>query len=109
MAILKGCSSRSKPYQDCDVSDKKITSDLLNEVKYAVDNVKELSHNEEIPDNERRGVLIVDCNNSIYIDRPVIIYLGMEQDWNRSVIGKQYIDVEDETDKNVMRLNAFNA
>ena len=106
------CNKRTKiqvnnMISELDVSDKKITSDLLNEVKYAVDNVKELSHNEEIPDNERRGVLIVDCNNSIYIDRPVIIYLGMEQDWNRSVIGKQYIDVEDETDKNVMRLNAL--
>lgn len=106
------CNKRTKVQvsniiSELDVSDRTITSDLLNEVKYAVDNVKELSHNEEIPDNERTGVLIVDCNNSIYIDRPVVIYLGMEQDWNRTVIGKQYIDIEDETDKNVMRLNAL--
>ena len=89
------------------VREKTITTELLNEVLYAVDNVKQLTHNEEIPDNEKKGVLIVDCNNSIYIDRPVVIYLGMEQDWNKSVVGKPYIDADDETDKNVMRLNAL--
>ena len=89
------------------VKDQKVSSELLNEVIYAVDNVKQLSHNEEIPEYEKKGVLIVDCNNSIYIDRPVVIYLGMEQDWNRSVIGKPYLDAEDETDKNVARLNAL--
>ena len=89
------------------VKDQKVSSELLNEVIYAVDNVKQLSHNEEIPEYEKKGVLIVDCNNSIYIDRPVVIYLGMEQDWNRSVIGKPYLDAEDETDKNVTRLNAL--
>jgi hypothetical protein len=89
------------------IADTRITERILNEVKYAVDNVNELRHNEEIPDYEKKGVLIVDCNNSVYIDRPVVIYLGMEQDWNRPVVGKHYLDVEEETDKNVMRLNAI--
>ncbi|MBE6518467.1 MAG: PD-(D/E)XK nuclease family protein [Thermoplasmata archaeon] len=93
--------------EDLKVADTRITSVNLNEVKYAVDNVKELHHNEEIPENEKRGVLLVDCKNSVYIDRPVVIYLGMEQEWNISVVGKPYIDVEDETDKNVDRLNAL--
>ena len=92
---------------DLQVADTKITSVNLNEVKYAVDNVNELHHNEEIPEVEKRGVLLVDCNNSVYIDRPVVFYLGMEQDWNKTLIGKQYIDIEDETDKNVARLNAL--
>ncbi len=92
---------------DLQVADQKITSINLNEVKYAVDNVKELHHNEEIPEDEKKGVLLVDCNNSIYIDRPVVFYLGMEQDWNKTLVGKQYIDIEDETDKNVARLNAL--
>ena len=87
--------------------DTKITRLNLNEVKYAVDNVKELHHNEEIPDNEKKGVLLVDCNNSVYIDRPVVVYLGMEQDWNKNIVGKQYIDIEDETEKNVERLKAL--
>ncbi|MBE6528619.1 MAG: PD-(D/E)XK nuclease family protein [Thermoplasmata archaeon] len=106
------CNKRTKVQvnnliNELNIADRTITSNLLNEVRYAVDNVKELTHNEEIPENERNGALIVDCKNSIYIDRPVVIYLGMEQDWNISVVGKPYIDVEDETDKNVMRLSCL--
>ena len=89
------------------VEDTKITATNLGEVRYAVDNVSELRHSEEIPENEKKGVLLVDCSNSVYIDRPVVIYLGMEQDWNRVVVGKPYIDVEDETDRNVDRLQAL--
>ena len=93
--------------EDLNVKDSKITSNLLSEVKYAVDNVKELHHNEEIPEDEKKGVLLVDCNNSVYIDRPVVIYLGMEQDWNKSIVGKKYIDIEEETENNVHRLEAL--
>ena len=89
------------------VSDVKVSRLNLSDVKYAVDNVKELHHNEEIPENEKRGVLLVDCNNSVYIDRPVVIYLGMEQDWNKNLVGKQYIDIQDETEINVDRLKAL--
>ncbi|AMK13828.1 PD-(D/E)XK nuclease superfamily protein [methanogenic archaeon mixed culture ISO4-G1] len=92
---------------DLKVRDQVITRYLLGEVKYAVDNVNELRHSEEIPDDERNGVLLVDCNNSVYIDRPVVIYLGLEQDWNMPVVGKPYLDAEEETDKNVMRLTAL--
>ena len=92
---------------ELDVRDRMIDSDILSNVQYAVDNVNELKHNEEIPENERKGVLIADCNNSIFIDRPIVIFLGMEQDWNRPVAGKRYIDAEDETDRNVMKLNAL--
>jgi len=92
---------------ELDMTHVKVTRINLNEMKYAVDNVKELHHNEEIPDNEKKGVLLVDCNNSVYIDRPVVVYLGMEQDWNKNIVGKQYIDIEDETEKNVERLKAL--
>lgn len=93
--------------KDLQVADVKITSTNLNEVKYAVDNVSDLHHNEEIPDDEKMGVLLVDCNNSVYIDRPVVFYLGMEQDWNKTLVGKPYIDIEDESEKNVNKLVAL--
>jgi len=92
---------------DLGVSDKKVTRLLLNDIKYAVDNVNDLKHNEQIPENEKKGVLLVDCNNSVYIDRPIVIFLGMEQDWNKTVVGKSYIDVEEETEHNVDKLNAL--
>ena len=106
------CDSRARiqvsiMIKDLNVADRTVSTKILNEVKYAVDNVKDLKHNEEIPEFEKKGVLLVDCNNSVYIDRPVVIYLGMEQDWKKTIVGKKYIDVEDETDKEVMRLCAL--
>ncbi len=85
----------------------RIKESILNEIVYAVDNVNELKHSEQIPDEEKKGVLLVDCNNSVYIDRPVVLYLGMEQDWNRPVVGKRYLDAEEETNNNVQKLTAL--
>lgn len=89
------------------LADSTVTPSRLAILVYAVDNVTELKHNEEIPDYERTGVLIADCSNSVFIDKPVVIYLGMEQDWNVSVIGKRYLDAELESEKNAMRLTAM--
>ena len=42
---------------------------------YLIDNV-DLGQ-EDTPEDERHGVLIADCSNSAFIDRSVVIYLGM--------------------------------
>jgi len=49
-------------------------------------------------------VLIADCNSSMFIDRPIVIYLGMGQDWNVKVVGKPYIDPLEEKNKAVVKL-----
>ncbi|TQS79882.1 MAG: hypothetical protein A3205_03660 [Methanomassiliicoccales archaeon Mx-03] len=89
------------------LADQTVTPRRLAELRYAVDNVAELKHNEEIPESEKTGVLIADCSNSVYIDKPVVIYLGMEQDWNVPVVGRRYVDAEDEAERNAMRLQAM--
>lgn len=87
--------------------DDRVTPDRLAQLRYAVDNVTELKHNEEIPESERTGVLLADCHNSVYVDRPVVIFVGMEQDWNVPITGKRYIDYEDESEKNAKRFSAL--
>lgn len=89
------------------LTDETVKPSKLSELIYAVDNVTELKHNEQIPENERTGVLLADCTNSVFIDKPVVIYLGMEQDWNVSVVGKRYIDAEAESEKNALRFTAM--
>ena len=89
------------------LADKTVTPNRLSELRYAVDNVAELKHNEEIPENEKTGVLIADCSNSVFVDKPVVIYLGMEQDWNIPVVGRRYVDAEDEAERNATRLEAL--
>ncbi len=106
------CNRQSRPQvtmllEELGVTDSLVTPDRVAEVRFAVENVQELKHNEQIPQDELRGVLLADCKNSVYVDRPVVIYLGMEQEWNIPVVGRRYIDAESESDKNAMRLEAL--
>ena len=89
------------------LEDETITPRNLSELIYAVDNVTELKHNEQIPDSEKTGVVLVDCMNSVYIDRPVVIYLGLGQDWNIPIPSRRFIDAEEEADNNAIRLSAL--
>lgn len=93
--------------RDLGIEDEIVTPNCLSDLRYAVDNISDLTNNEQISDNEKSGVLIVDCTNSVYIDRPVVLFLGMEQDWNIPVIGKRYLDAEDESERNSFRLEAL--
>ena len=52
-------------------------------------------------------MLLADCHNSVYVDRPVVIFLGMEQDWNVPAVGRRYIDPESESEKNALRFSAL--
>ena len=92
---------------DMGLSNQKVTSRGVNELAYAVNYVSDLRHNQEVPDNEREGVLVTDCNNSVYIDRPIVFYLGLGQDWNMPVRSKPYIDQEQESDNNALRLQVL--
>ncbi len=84
---------------DLKLTDEKVSSTRLSRAIYAVDNVSDLHHNEQIPKDEKEGVLLADCGNSVYIDRPVVIYLGMEQDWNLDLTNKKYVPNKPEESK----------
>lgn len=93
--------------RDLGIEDDTVTPNALSDLRYAVDNIADLTNNEQTPDNEKSGVLITDCTNSVYVDRPVVLFLGMEQDWNIPVIGKRYLDAEEESERNALRLEAL--
>ncbi|MCL1979199.1 MAG: PD-(D/E)XK nuclease family protein [Methanomassiliicoccaceae archaeon] len=93
--------------EDMRLKDSKVTSNLVNELNYAVNHVDDLRHNEEIPDDEKRGVLLADCLRSIYVDRPFVIYLGLGPEWSVTQIGKGYIDRETEAELNMKRFSVL--
>lgn len=98
----------TKLLSDMGITDEAVTPRGVANLTYAVDNITDLRHNEQIPENEKTGVLLADCKNSVYIDKPVVIYLGMGQDWYVQVVQKKYIpDVQDVTEKNALRLCAL--
>lgn len=90
--------------KELDLYDKQITTKLVNRLVYAVDNIAELKHSTEIGEDEKTGVLVADANNSVFIDRPVVMYLGMGDEWAPAIIGKKYIDVECEMEMDALRL-----
>lgn len=80
----------------------KDTDDLI----YAVNNISDLKHNEQIPDSEKEGVVLIDCKNSVYIDRPVVVFIGMGQDWDKDLSFLNQIDYRmkpDENDRDLMK------
>ena len=84
------------------IGNERISDDGYATILYLVDNI-DFNHDEEAEEYERRGVLIADCMNSTYIDRPVVFYLGMGRDWNLDVSGKRYLEPGDVIDRNAMR------
>ncbi|MCL2148101.1 MAG: PD-(D/E)XK nuclease family protein [Methanomassiliicoccaceae archaeon] len=90
---------------DMRMRDSKVSSRLVNELSYAVNNIDDLRHNEEIPDDEKRGVLLADCTRSAYVDRPFVIYLGLGPEWSKTVVGKDYIDREAEAELDMHRFS----
>ena len=84
---------------DLGFTDEKVCSRRVEEIVYMVDNVSDLHHNEPIPESEKRGVLLTDCCNSVYIDRPMVFYVGLGPEWEKNVGNNEYIDVEAESDK----------
>ena len=92
---------------DMRMKEEKISSKLVNELSYAVNNVDGLHHNEEIPDAEKKGVLLADCLRSVYVDRPFVIYLGLGPEWSYVSTGKEYIDKEREAELNMFRFTVL--
>ncbi|MDR2846436.1 MAG: PD-(D/E)XK nuclease family protein [Candidatus Methanoplasma sp.] len=86
---------------------EKVTHQRVNEMVYAVNNVSDLHHNEQIPDSEKKGVLLADCCKSVYVDRPFVIYLGLGPEWAPAIVGKEYVDREAEADNNALRFKAL--
>ena len=93
--------------EDLSMTNEKVSGTLVNAMTYAVNNISDLRHNEEIPEEEKHGVLLADCNNSVFVDRPFVIFLGMGPEWSRSSAGKDYADWETENELNAKRLQAL--
>ena len=74
-----------------EITDTKVNAKDTADMIYSVNNF-ELKHNVQIPNTEKEGVLLVDCNKSVYIDRPVVIYLGLGPEWERDLSDLNLID-----------------
>lgn len=91
---------------EMDLKKTPVSEKDVNDIVYAVNNIGNLKHNEQIPMSEKEGVLLVDCQKSVYIDRPVVIFLGMGSEWEKDLSSLDSLKSgirEDENEKNVWR------
>lgn len=77
---------------EMDIAGRLVNTDDTDDMLYAVNNFSGLKHNEQIPPNEKEGVLLVDCKNSVYIDRPVVLYLGLGTEWDKDLSDLDLVD-----------------
>lgn len=86
--------------------DSIVTANDTDDMIYAVNNIGQLKHNEQIPPSEKEGVLLVDCKNCAYIDRPVVFFLGIGPEWEKDLSDLNMVDYrlkDDENEKNVFK------
>ncbi|HMQ67806.1 MAG TPA: PD-(D/E)XK nuclease family protein [Ignavibacteria bacterium] len=53
--------------------------------------------------SEKTGILFVNALNSAFIDRKIIFYIGLDESWMRIYPDKDYLNKEEEEEKNRMR------
>ncbi|MCQ2084571.1 MAG: PD-(D/E)XK nuclease family protein [archaeon] len=87
------------------IEDRKVTSKLVNRLSYAINNISDLKHNEQVPEYEKKGVLLADCKNSVYIDRSFVIYIGLDDSWEVTAPGKDYVDKQKLDEDNAFRIS----
>ena len=89
------------------LGDKRINEKNEGYASYLISSMDGIPHNAEIPDSEKKGVLLADCLNSVYIDRPFVIFLNVDNAWSRPNLGKDYIDRDEEEELDLERFRAL--
>lgn len=80
-----------------EISESNISESNLLELKYFL---KEFDIE---TDTEKSGVLFVNALNSAFIDRQIIIYVGLDNSWMTLFPEKDYLNKEEEEEKNLKR------
>ena len=86
-----------------------VSQDILDDLVYAVNSIGSLTHNEQLSPDEKTGVLLVDCKNSVFIDRPVVVYTGMCSEWECDLSAIDYIDPKKRPDIEEVDADRFGA
>jgi hypothetical protein len=84
-----------KTLQKLEIYDKNINYQNIQNLTYYIDNF-----DIEIG-NSKSGVLLIDAKNSVYVDKPVCIYVNIDSSWTNDVKKAPYISKKDEEQKNL--------
>jgi hypothetical protein len=67
-----------------------------------VDNLEFYLQSYEVPiDRENEGVLLADAKSATHVDRPLVFYLGLDDDWTRRPPQRPWVDRHSEFDRHL--------
>ncbi|SDZ78859.1 PD-(D/E)XK nuclease superfamily protein [Haloplanus vescus] len=70
----------------------------------AVDRLVFYLQSYEVPvDRENEGVLLADAKSAAYVDRPVVFYLGLDEDWTHSAPRRPWVDRDAQYTRNIQQ------
>nr|WP_254663279.1 PD-(D/E)XK nuclease family protein [Haladaptatus sp. W1] len=68
----------------------------------AIDRLEFYLQSYEVPiDRENEGVLLADAKSAAHVDRPVVFYLGLDEDWTHSSPRRPWVDTDQEFERNI--------
>ncbi|MEO8446576.1 MAG: PD-(D/E)XK nuclease family protein [bacterium] len=82
-------------------TDSKISETNLIEIKYF------LTEFDTELGADKTGVLFVNATNSAFIDRQIIIYLGLDHSWTKTFPDKDYLNKEEEEKKMITKFEVL--
>lgn len=78
-------------------TNKTIDFESYTELVYCIDNLEI----EIDADKSKNGVLLINCKNSAYIDRPVCFYVGLDTSWDRGTKNEAIVENDREEKKEI--------
>lgn len=73
-----------------------------------VDDLEFYLQSYEVPlDREHEGVLLADANAATHVDRPLVFYLGLDDDWTQTPPQRPWVDREAELDRHLQRFQVL--
>jgi len=72
--------------------------------EHAVDQLVFYFESYEVPvDRENEGVLLADAKSAAFVDRPVVFFLGLDEDWTHSAPRRPWVDRDAQYTRNIQQ------
>jgi hypothetical protein len=79
--------------QTLGIADDSATEERVDDLAYYLQTY-------EVPvDRRNEGVLLADAQSSAYVDRPVVFYLGMDQDWTHAAPRRRWVETDQQFER----------
>lgn len=87
--------------EEIGLQDSDITQETISKLEYYLDSFDPAQQSKE------NGVLLASPKSTVYVDRPVVFYIGMSSEWTQEVDQRPWIDEEEAQARNLEDFEAM--